>query len=131
MGGLKNIKIGFLNPGSLSTHHEEFLVALERHNVDILGLNETWLRSGEEGRAPKVAGYRLCHLPRPEAIRSRGGGVGFYIRRGLSTQILKYPIEPRVEQMWLRTRHSNKTVIIGTAYRPPWLNVQDFLDALT
>ncbi|CAG4978339.1 unnamed protein product [Colias eurytheme] len=67
-----NLKIGFLNPGSLGTGHEEFIVAVGRHNVDILALNETWLRAGEEGRAPRMPGYRLKHIPRPVSIRNRG-----------------------------------------------------------
>lgn len=53
----KQLKLGFLNPGSLGTRHEEFLVALESRSVDIMAINETWLRHGEELRAP----FRLRH----------------------------------------------------------------------
>ncbi|CAH2099431.1 unnamed protein product [Euphydryas editha] len=70
------LKVGFLNPGSLGTKHEEFLVAMSRHNVDIMAINETWLKTGEEDRAPRLPGYRLHHIPRPSEIRGRGGGVG-------------------------------------------------------
>ncbi|CAH2105512.1 unnamed protein product [Euphydryas editha] len=59
------LKVGFLNPGSLGTKHEEFLVAMSRHNVDIMAINETWLKTGEEDRAPRLPGYRLRHIPRP------------------------------------------------------------------
>ncbi|XP_045447496.1 uncharacterized protein LOC123655785 [Melitaea cinxia] len=82
-----NLKVGFLNVGSLGTDHENFIDALQRHSFDVMALNETWLRPGEDGRAPVVPGYRLRHKPRPPSVRGgRGGGVGFYLRRGLSAQ---------------------------------------------
>lgn len=128
----KNLKIGFLNPGSLGTRHEEFLVALENRSVDIMALNETWLRRGEESRAPLPAGYRLRHIPRPPSVRARGGGVGFYVRNGIYARQIKPPqVSSVVEQMWLSITVNGTRFAIGTAYRPPWLSVDTFLDALT
>ncbi|XP_045458110.1 uncharacterized protein LOC123668419 [Melitaea cinxia] len=125
-------KIGFLNAGSLGTGHDELVVAIDRHRLDILALNETWLKEGEEGRAPIVPGYRLRHKPRPVAAsRSRGGGVGYYIKKGISVEVISHPENPIVEQMWVSTRVKGKRIIIGTAYRPPWLKARIFLDALT
>ena len=114
-----NIKIGLLNPGSLGTKHEEFIVAMQEHNVDIMAINETWLREGEEGRAPAVPNYRLRHVPRVSAVRARGGGVGFYVRRGLTVRVCAHPIAPPVEQMWLGLSANGRKLIIDTAYRPP------------
>ena len=51
-----NIRIGFLNPGSLGTQHDEFILIMQKHGAEIVGINETWLRGGEEGRAPVVPG---------------------------------------------------------------------------
>ncbi|CAG4981160.1 unnamed protein product [Colias eurytheme] len=124
------VYVGFINPGSLGTHHDEFVVALDRLRVDILAVNETWLREGEEGRAPLVPGYRLRHIPRSRSIRNRGGGVGFYVKEGMVVKTLQHPITLQVEQMWVKTTVQGKTVVLGTAYRPPWLDVQIFLDAL-
>lgn len=87
--------------GSLGTRHDEFLVAMDRNDVDIMAINETWLREGEDSRASSVPGYRLCHIPCPAAVRSRGGGVGFYIRQGIAVRILPHTPSPLVEQMWL------------------------------
>jgi hypothetical protein len=127
----KKLTIGLLNPGSLGTRHTEFLVAMDRHNVDIMAINETWLRDGEEARAPAPADYRLRHVPRPADLRARGGGVGFYIKRGITARILAHPHAPSVEQMWLSVTANGVRLAIGTAYRPPWLNVDVFLDALS
>lgn len=125
------LTLGFLNPGSLGTRHEEFIVALENRSVDIMAINETWLRAGEEKRAPGPTGYRLRHIPRPPSVRERGGGVGFYIREGINVRQLKHPHTDLVEQMWLRITLNGLKLAIGTAYRPPWLGVDTFIDALT
>ena len=115
----------------MGTRHEEFLVAMQRHEADIVAINETWLREGEEARAPAPPGYRLRHVPRPPAVRSRGGGVGFYLRRGIYARLLEHPISSSVEQMWLSVKLNGLKLIVGTAYRPPWLCVDTFIDALT
>lgn len=128
---IKKFKIGLLNPGSLSTKHEELIVAMEHHSVDLMALNETWLRPGEENRAPTIPNYQLRHVPRSGCNNKRGGGVGFYIRRGVTVRICANPLNPPVEQMWLRLTLNGVKFIIGTAYRPPWLDIDIFLDALT
>ncbi|CAG9572883.1 unnamed protein product [Danaus chrysippus] len=131
MNKSKKLRIGFLNPGSLGTGHDEFLYAMDRHNVDIMALNETWLREGEDARAPRIPGYSLRHVPRPTEMRTRGGGVGFYIKQGISARTLKHPDTIMIEQMWLSVNIRGKILIIGTAYRPPWLSTQTFIDAIT
>lgn len=131
MGNNKILKIGLHNAGSLGTDHDNFIVAMERFSVDIMAINETWLRPGEDARAPCVPNYRLRHIPRPSSIRGgRGGGIGFYIKRGVNVRSCAHPINPSVEQMWLKLNIKSSKLIIGTAYRPPWLDVNIFLDAL-
>ncbi|KAL0839927.1 hypothetical protein ABMA28_016543 [Loxostege sticticalis] len=131
--GLDNLSVGHFNAGSLGTKHEEFIAAAEELAPDILAVNETWLRTGEEDRAPKLAGYRLKHLPRPDHVkRGRGGGVGFYIRRGLNFKICPHPNPTSsIEQMWLSLQVHNQNVVVGTAYNPPWQDVDLFLDSIT
>ncbi|KAL0831856.1 hypothetical protein ABMA28_001386 [Loxostege sticticalis] len=100
---------------------------------DIMAINETWLGPGEEDRAPKLTDYRLRHTPRPSHIKKGlGGGVGFYVRRGINVRACPHPVtSASVEQMWISTRLLNQVIIIGTAYRPPWLDPEVFLNAIT
>lgn len=134
---MKNIffKVGLLNVGSLGTNHDDFIDLMERQPVDILAVNETWLRQGEEGRAPVLPGYNLRHVPRPLQVRGgRGGGVGFYVKRGVCARTWTATRDPRfdsVEQMWLTVGLYGKKIAVGTAYRPPWLNLELFLDAIS
>ncbi|KAH9641263.1 hypothetical protein HF086_016436 [Spodoptera exigua] len=128
----KRIKFGLLNAGSLGTNQDEFLVAMGNNSVDIMAVNETWLRRGEDDRAPSVPGYKLKHIPRPLSVRGgRGGGVGFYIRNGIPARVRAHPEHPNVEQLWLTLTVHKTKLLIGTAYRPPWLELESFLDGLT
>lgn len=128
------LKVSFLNAGSLGTYHDDFISLFFNHNIDIMAINETWLRPGEEGRAPIVPGYRLLHVPRSNNVRSgRGGGVGFYVKRNFNARTWCYQVDPKyelVEQMWLTLKINSKKIAIGTAYRPPWQDLDLFLDAV-
>lgn len=108
--------IGFLNIRSLNTGQDELHVTMDRHKPDLIALNETWIREGQEKYAPNILGYTLRNSPRPKD--GRGGGVGFYIRRGLRAKGRKHPAS-ELEQMWLEvTLPGSIRIAIGTAYRP-------------
>lgn len=130
----KYLQIGLYNPGSLGSNHDNIIAAFSGYSMDLIAINETWIRSGEDDRAPNIPNYKLRHIPRPAAIASRGGGVGFYIRKGVAARAWSHPVDPQhgsVEQMWLTMTVKGKKLVVGTAYRPPWLNVDLFFDALT
>lgn len=133
MVNLKHFKLGLFNAGSLcsSRKHDEFCAAAQQFKLDILAINETWLKAGAEGCAPSLPGYKLRHSPRKLGTRRGGGGVGFYISDCLGAKICKHPFVDDVEQMWIRVRLNSFDFIIGTAYRPPWLGADVFLDALS
>lgn len=127
----KFLKLGLFNAGSLNTGHHDFLFAMDRFKADIVAINETWLAEGQQGRAPAVPGYRLRNSPRPQSVRhGRGGGVGFYIKHNIRVRYLKHP-ENNIEQLWLSSKLNGYHIAIGTAYRPPWMNIDLFIDALT
>lgn len=127
----KFIKLGLYNAGSLKTNQDDFLAAMVRFNADIVAINETWLRPGEEACAPAAPSYRLYNAPRPTHMRAgRGGGVGFYVKHNVRVQLTKHPAA-NIEQMWLITRVNGYSLAIGTAYRPQWVNVDSFVDAIT
>ncbi|CAG9136300.1 unnamed protein product [Plutella xylostella] len=75
-GKNKSLLVGLFNAGSLGTGHDELIATVLRYDVDIMAINETWLREGEIDRAPVIPGYKLRHTPRPPGKRMRGGGVG-------------------------------------------------------
>lgn len=122
------------NPGSLGTNHDNFIASVLRHDLDVLAINETWLSLQQDGRAPTLSGYRLRHTPRPRGKKKCGGGVGFYIRRGISARTWSHPVDPlhtEVEQFWLILTINGKKLAVGTAYRPNWIGIDLFFDAMT
>ncbi|KOB73243.1 Uncharacterized protein OBRU01_09221 [Operophtera brumata] len=131
----KFLKVGLYNPGSLGTNHDDFIVALVMRSPDIMAINETWIKDGEEWRAPIVPGYKLRYSPRPiHLCGGRGGGVGFYIKCGIKARVWTHPVDPQnrsVEQMWLTLTVNGKKLAIGTAYRPERTKVDTFFDAVT
>lgn len=127
----KSLCIGLFNAGSLGTGHDELIATVLRYDVDIMAINETWLREGQDDRAPVIPGYRLHHTPRPRGQRERGGGVGFYIKTGIKARFRTHPTATGIEQMWLSCTVNTIKLLIGTAYRPPWQDCNSFFDALT
>ncbi|XP_037299945.1 uncharacterized protein LOC115455175 [Manduca sexta] len=112
---------------SLNTGRDELLASVERHNPDLLALNETWIKSGEEKFALKIPGYIMKHKPRP--FDMRGGGVGFYVKEDMRIRIRPHP-ESNLEQLWLELTLPGKGhLIVGTAYRPESVSICTAIDA--
>lgn len=127
----KFLKVGLYNPGSLGTHHEDVIVAVTQRSVDVLAINETWLRPNEEDKAPCIPGYTLRSAPRSALVHAgRGGGVAFYLRKGIYARSCDHPVCLKVEQMWLKINVNGLKIIVGTAYRPQWVSVDIFLEAV-
>lgn len=104
---------------------------MDRFKADIVAINETLLSSEKMACAPAPPGYRLRCTPRPQSMRGGcGGGVRFYIRDNIRVKYLK-DTDATIEQMWISTRVNGCSLVIGTAYRPEWVNVDLFLDAIT
>lgn len=123
------MSLGLLNVRSLNTGQDELLISIEKYKPDILALNETWLKQGEEKCAPKVSNYIFKH--RPRTGEGRGGGVGYYVRRGLRVRALVHP-ESSLEQMWLEVLLAGGVrLAVGTAYRPESVTVDIAISALS
>jgi len=57
---------------------------LKESKIDVLAVNETWQKQGEEY---DIEGYRYVGKPRDQKRKSHGGGVGFFIAEGLRFKI--------------------------------------------
>ncbi|GBP16996.1 Mariner Mos1 transposase [Eumeta japonica] len=62
------LKVDLYNPGSLVKNHDELILAVMQHSLDILAINESRLLPNEEGKAPSLSEFTLH-------------GVAFYARR--------------------------------------------------
>lgn len=122
--------MGLLNVRSLNTGKDELICSMEQLKPDILALNETWLKDGGDLCAPSVPGYHFKHTPRANGMR--GGGVGFYVRRGTRARVRPHPASP-LEQMWLEVAlPGGVRIAVGTVYRAESeVSVQNAIDALS
>uniref|UniRef100_A0A2A4K4N4 Reverse transcriptase domain-containing protein n=1 Tax=Heliothis virescens TaxID=7102 RepID=A0A2A4K4N4_HELVI len=96
------------------TPADDLHATIQSLKPDILALNETWLQEGAEKYAPSVSGYFLKHRARPG--NRPGGGVGFYVRRGIRVNVRPHP-DSTLEQLWLEVTLPGYKVAVGTAYR--------------
>lgn len=123
----KSLRLGLINARSLMTGRDELMVTVMTHTPDILAINETWLKPGEDQLAPELTSYKFIHRARQG---KRGGGVGFYIKREITARIRQHP--PSVlEQLWLEVQLPGVTMAIGTAYRPESVSISEALDSLS
>lgn len=124
----KCLKIGLLNARSLNTGSDELLASFSNYQPDILAVNETWLREDEAALAPSVPNYRFVHKAR--SGNRRGGGVGFYIRKGITARVKRLP-QSELEQLWIEVQLPGAAMAIGTAYRPESVSVHATLNSLS
>ncbi|CAK1546890.1 unnamed protein product [Leptosia nina] len=121
--------VRFLNVRSINTGSDELLASIKKYSPDILALNETWTKEGMESLASNIPGYIFKHSPRPK--NARGGGVEFYIRKGLRVRVIAQLSSP-LEQMWLELSLPKiGRLAIGTAYRPESVKMGIAMDALS
>ena len=61
---------------------------------------------------------------------TRAGGVAVYVKSDIEYSTIFIESKEFIEQIWLKTKISNKVLIIGTVYRPPNTNSQEFFSYL-
>jgi exonuclease III len=111
-----------LNVQSLMSKHEQLafeIAELEQNNIsiDVIAVQETW-----DVRFPELVslnGYNPIILKKRRGMR--GGGVGFYVKKGLNAEIIENlsPFENKIiETLTIRLSYPNdKTVLLTCIYR--------------
>lgn len=84
---MKNFKklsiLNFNAQGLLdASHFEQICVFVEKNNIDIISIEETWLNSSINDKLIAISGYKLYRSDRnlKRAKKKKGGGVCCYIR---------------------------------------------------
>ena len=107
---------------------------LESYDLDFVALTETWLRGDDppailQDLAP--AGYSVIHFHRGVKGKSRGGGISFIFREGLSVSALDLKFKPKFfELLTVKLCDGNRRVNISILYRPPPAPTSPFFDEL-
>ena len=124
-----------LNIRSVPKHLDEFINYSRNLNVEfsVIGLSETWVKDSNVDLY-NINGYRGEHVYRSGKC---GGGVSLYVREHIDyiqrSDLIKF--NEFIESVFVEIdkKHVNlpRNVIIGTIYRPPNTNIQEFINHLS
>ena len=122
------LRIGTINAQSLVPKVDQVIEILERQNLDILCVCETWLHSDVLFRFLLFPGYTIVRRDRPQVSsgqRKRGGGVAIILKQEIKHQVMAIPDADLIESLWLTiTWPGGRPSVIGAVYRPPAGSVQ-------
>ena len=104
---------------------------IEKSNVDIFSLSESWLTEAVPERVPECMNYDIVRLDKKwndsgdnNRLPKRGGGLACYIKSNIKYSDTKYEALNKsckdLEMLWVSIEIKNlRPILIVTIYRPP------------
>jgi hypothetical protein len=112
--------VGLINARSVSNKAESIWSHIVDNDLDIVGITETWLASGdtEDTKLDEITpdGYSNCHIPRPNR---RGGGVAIVHRSTLTRKLHTVHPAKSFESIEVNLTCASSCVKLIVVYRPP------------
>lgn len=107
-----SLKVSYWNANGLLNKKNELVHYLNKHNIDVLLVNETHLKPNQ---IPKIRDYNFYKNDR----LTKGGGVAIYIKNNLSH--CELPIIPteELEIISIQVKMKNGPLILHSVYYPP------------
>lgn len=122
---MSTLRIAHLNIRSLTANLASLKDYISNNPYDLICLSETWLNSTILNTALEIDGYKLF---RRDRYNQRGGGICVFVKSNLSVTVLNNFIPQLTEQLWLTIKINDISYAIGTFYRPPKQNMDDFIN---
>ncbi|XP_031334516.1 uncharacterized protein LOC116164468 [Photinus pyralis] len=125
------LDIAHLNTRSLMANFSDLKEMLIFKKYDVLAVTETWLTSRISTIAVDILGYTFVRSDR--VCEKRGGGVGMYIRKGITFSIVESVssnLHIALEQLWIVLKLHNFTLVTGVIYRRQECAYAGFFEAL-
>ena len=111
------LRIGHINIRSLTSKIDDIMILLGNHQIDLLCLSETWLKSQVLDKFLPFPGYRILRRDREGR---RGGGVAILHREEMQVKQLSMSGEGPLETLWASaTWRGGRPTTVGVIYRPP------------
>ncbi|CAL4184363.1 unnamed protein product, partial [Meganyctiphanes norvegica] len=116
---------------------DEYNILLDTINnpFHVIAFTETWLKSDNKDIAT-INGYEPSHVIRPIDqhfnMRDKGGGISVFVREGIEFK-LRNDMNitcPYMETLFIELVIKGKKYIIGTIYRVPNTNINEFNETL-
>jgi hypothetical protein len=102
-----------LNVRSLLPKIDEVSMLALNNNLDIFGINETWLDSTIPDSAVNIPGYKIYRKDR----NRQGGGVALYVKSTITAKLIEF--QTSIECVWVEITNENEKLMVGSMYRPP------------
>lgn len=96
------------------------------HDLDVIGVCETWLNSSIDNSEVSIPGFRLYRKDRNDVREGRGGGVLIYVKDTLRSCLCDKMNDEKCEAIFIKILCSNFDLLIGNCYRSPVCPQQEF-----
>ena len=106
---------------------ELLIMSINQFPFSVIGITETWLHSN----SPSIFQLQNYNFIRADRVHGKGGGVGMYINKQL-----RFKTRPDIhiegaEDIFIEViNNKEKNIIIGTIYRPPHNDMDNFSGSL-
>jgi len=127
------LRLVHINTQSMVSSFDELLATIKEYPFDIVTMSETWLKDNPHLlQYVTIPGYNHVFRNRNKI---RGGGVGAYLREGISykRRIDIENIAPDIEHLWLEIpgRNKHSKMLLGVLYRSELIqDYQTWLDTV-
>ena len=109
------LKLAHINIRSCRNKEVEISLFLKENDIDILSLNETWLKSNFKLDIPNYT------IARRDRLRRQGGGVAILARNDIKFDIIDpcSTLNADNEAITILLKNSQDSISISTIYIPP------------
>lgn len=104
-----------MNPKNLSGKFDEIRKILSGHQLNIVGISETWLKQYISNKSVSISNYKIY---RNDRSNSRGGGVALYISKNIKSKLIAKSLDA-IEYLFVEIVLMNTKILVGVVYRPP------------
>ena len=115
---MKNFKIIHWNCNSINNKFEEFKIFLNKHNPDIIMLNETKINDFTANNLfSQLINYKFLHKQRSE--KNGAGGVTILFRAEIQIEICNLLDDLDLEVIAIKIIVNKKEIVVLSYYNPP------------
>jgi hypothetical protein len=109
------------NPGSAVKHIDEINSTFDGVGMHFICVSETWFKARHTNKMMEISGYRLLRADRTDG--RRGGGVGLYVKTGISYKILgKSTSDQPIDFLFVDLKMFGTRILVGVIYCPPGID---------
>ena len=128
------LRCAVFNSQSICNKCPQLIEYIIDHDVDVVLLSETWLKSKKNEVTAMVEqhGYKLHHTIRKNRAKEVGGGVGIIVKKSLTAKQIKVKQFKSFEHCVVKVcLKDSKWITFITIYRLSYEGMESFLDEFT